>query len=115
MEKVRVKLLLDQNLSHSLASLLSADFPETSHVGLCGLETSDDIAVWDFAKQHGYVIVSKDEDFHLLSFARGHPPKVIWLRSGNGPVRQVLGILLQAKDTIREFGEDPRQALLVLA
>lgn len=38
---------------------------------------------WDYAGFHGFVIVSKDNDFRQLSFLKGPPPKVVWLSIGN--------------------------------
>src|SRR5262249_53854371 len=39
-------------------------------------------SVWAYAAQHGYVIVSKDAEFHQRSFLLGPPPKVVWIRRG---------------------------------
>ena len=41
------------------------------------------LAVWEWAKQHEFTIVSKDTDFHQRTIVFGHPPKFIWLRVGN--------------------------------
>lgn len=109
-----MKLLLDQHLSRSLVPRLEPIFPGTTHIALHGLDTSDDDAIWAFALDGGYTITTKDEDFHMLSFTRWHPPKVIWLRSGNGPSSQVLEILLRARPVIEHFGNDPEQSLLML-
>src|SRR5690606_27253194 len=48
-----------------------------------GLQTAMDSVVWDYAAAHGYIIVSKDSDFHQRSFLYGAPPKVVWSRLGN--------------------------------
>ncbi len=78
-----MKLLFDENLSHKLASRLGELFPGSSHVRLHGMASVSDPAVWSFSVQHGFAIVSKDEDFHHLSFLRGAPPKVIGIGLGN--------------------------------
>lgn len=109
-----MRLLLDQHLSRSLVAPLQPAFPGTSHIALHALDQSDDAAIWDFALKGGFVITTKDDDFHLLSFTRGHPPKVIWLRSGNGPTRQVQDILLRARALIEHFNDDENQSLLIL-
>jgi predicted nuclease of predicted toxin-antitoxin system len=109
-----VKLLLDQHFSRKLVPLLQPAYPGSSHVILHSLESSADDALWRFARDQGFTIVSKDEDFQVLSFARGHPPKVIWVRSGNGPSAQVLATLLQARDAIRDFCESAERSLLEL-
>ena len=41
---------------------LAADFPDSTHVVECDIDTSADKEVWDFAGQRGYIIVSKDSD-----------------------------------------------------
>ena len=77
-----MKLLFDQNISRVLVDAVSAVIPGTTHVALVGLDTASDRDVWDFAKQNGFAIVSKDADFHQLGFLLGAPPKKIWLRLG---------------------------------
>jgi predicted nuclease of predicted toxin-antitoxin system len=82
-----VKLLLDQNLSDRITSPISDLFPGTTHIKAVGLTEADDRTVWEWAKQHGFTIVSKDTDFHQRAILFGHPPKVIWLRVGNCQTR----------------------------
>ena len=108
-----MKLLLDQHLSRKLVPMLEPAFPGTIHVIAHGLDESDDGALWEFAKVHRFVIATKDEDFQVLSFTRGHPPKVLWLRSGNGPTRVVRKILLRARPIIEHFAADDDRSLLV--
>ncbi len=55
-------------------------FPGSVHVREVGFSTAEDAMVWEYAAGNGLTIVSKDADFHQLSFARGHPPKVVWIR-----------------------------------
>lgn len=109
-----MKLLLDQQLSRKLVPMLEPVFPGTRHVLACGLEHADDNAVWGAARSGGFAITSKDDDFQVMSFARGHPPKVILMRSGNGPTLEVLEILLRARSIIEEFGADDGRSLLEL-
>lgn len=70
-----MKLLCDANISPRLVELLSDLFPESTHVSRVDLERADDRAVWDDAIEHGFVLVSKDEDFHQLAFLYGHLPR----------------------------------------
>jgi predicted nuclease of predicted toxin-antitoxin system len=55
-----MKLLFDQNLAPSLANRLSDLFPESSHTELAGLGRANDISIWQYCLQEGFVIVSKD-------------------------------------------------------
>ncbi len=68
-------------------------YPNSSHIRDIGMEEADDSDIWDYATQNGYVIVSKDSDFHQKSFLYGHPPKVIWLRVGNCSTNTIVSLL----------------------
>jgi len=102
-----VKLLFDQNLSHRLARSLADIFPNSDHVRSVGLGHADDDAVWQYAAAQGFIIVSKDSDFHQLSFLRGHPPKVVWLRRGNCSTDEIESLLRQHEVHLRAFEQDP--------
>ena len=77
-----MRLLFDQNLSPRLVRILADAYPGSSHVRDLGLHSADDESIWEWARHEGFVIVSKDEDFHQRSFLLNHPPKVIWLGVG---------------------------------
>jgi predicted nuclease of predicted toxin-antitoxin system len=109
-----VKLLFDQHLSRTLVARLTDEFPGSSHVILHQLETSDDAKIWEFARVHGFALVTKDDDFRVRSFAQGHPPKVILIVSGNGPTSQVLEVLRRAVHIISAFEADSSRSLLEL-
>jgi predicted nuclease of predicted toxin-antitoxin system len=101
-----VKLLLDQNLSPRLERTLEAVYPGSSHVRLLGLRDADDAVVWEFARDHGFIIVSKESDFHQRSFVLGFPPKVIWIRRGNCPTTDIEKVFRERQSNILEFCED---------
>lgn len=109
-----MSLLFDQNLSRRLPALLAAEFPGSVHVVLAGLAGVDDSAIWAYAASHGLAVVSKDADFQSLSAEFGPPPKVVWLRVGNGPTRSVEALLRSRASDIRGFLADPVSALLEL-
>jgi len=109
-----VSLLFDQNLSRRLPVLLAAEFPGSEQVIAAGLATGDDRAVWDYAAAHGLAVVSKDADFAQLSAVLGPPPKVIWLRIGNGPTRDVVALLQTRAADVQAFLADPTAAVLEL-
>jgi predicted nuclease of predicted toxin-antitoxin system len=48
-----------------------------------------DRVVWARAAREGFVLVTKDEDFHRMSVLLGPPPKVIWIRLGNCSTAEV--------------------------
>jgi predicted nuclease of predicted toxin-antitoxin system len=109
-----VSLLFDQNLSRRLPGLLAAEFPGAEQVFTAGLATSDDRTIWAYAAAHGLAIVSKDVDFLAISAALGPPPKVIWLRIGNGPTRHVVTLLQARTADVQAFLADPAASLLEL-
>ncbi|MEA3642860.1 MAG: DUF5615 family PIN-like protein [Lamprobacter sp.] len=90
-----MKLLLDENLSRRLVPFLQDDFPGSSQVALAGLERASDREVWEYAQRNGFVVVTKDSDFHELSLLLGAPPRVVWLQLGNASRSHVLQRLLE--------------------
>jgi predicted nuclease of predicted toxin-antitoxin system len=109
-----VKLLLDENLSYRLVSRLEPIFPGTVHVDSAGLHAQADSAIWSFARDNSFIIVTKDDDFRQLSFLRGAPPKVIWLSVGNAVTATILRILGDRCSLIEAFVRDPVESLLIL-
>lgn len=109
-----MRRLLDENLSKRAVPLLADAFPGTAHVDLLGLHGADDALIWTFAGSEGYVVVSKDADFYQRSVAFGPPPKVVWLRIGNGPVAAVVRLLNESRTLIEQFGADSDAGFLVL-
>jgi predicted nuclease of predicted toxin-antitoxin system len=109
-----VKLLLDENLSSKLVQVLTVEFPGTTHVEMLGLRGSSDRTVWEIARDLGYTIVSKDNDFRQRSFLYGPPPKVIWLSIGNAGTAEVRVLLGEHRGRIQEFVAQLEEGLLVL-
>jgi predicted nuclease of predicted toxin-antitoxin system len=109
-----VKLLFDKNLSPALPRRISDLFPNSVHVRDVGMKAMDDPIVWDYAKDNGFMIVSKDADMHDLSLVYGNPPKVVWLRLGNCSTRQVEELLRQDFEVIKLFYENEYVSLLAL-
>ena len=110
-----MNLLFDQNLSHRLVRSLADMFPTSNHVRNVGLGRADDDAVWEYAAAHAFAIVSKDSDFHQLSFLRGHPSKVVWIRRGNCSTDEIESLLRQHEADLRAFEQDPDASFLVLS
>ena len=96
-----------RNLSHRFVQTLADLFAGSQHVRLLGLEEADDRAIWEHAKEHGFVIVTQDSDFPDWNKILGSPPEIIWLRCGNATVAQVETKLRQAAQRIRTLETDP--------
>ena len=109
-----MSLLFDQNLSRRLPALLAVEYPGSEQILTAGLATADDRAVWAYAATRGLAVVSKDADFVALSAALGSPPKVIWLRIGNGPTQDVVALLRARAADVQAFLADPAAGVLTL-
>src|SRR5512141_2855227 len=107
-----MKLLFDHHLSHKLVKRLADVFPDSTQTRLLGMSTADDIALWNHAKQHGFMVVSLDSDFYDLSVLRGQPPKLIWLRCGNSTVQRIERLLRANAKQIEAFAADPTTGCL---
>ena len=110
-----MKLLLDQNISRRVAESLRSPAVEIRHVSSFGLGSSTDRQIWDFARQNGFAIVSKDADFHHMSFTVGAPPKMIWLRLGNCSTTQIVRCIRANFSAVADFIEDHDSAMMVIA
>jgi predicted nuclease of predicted toxin-antitoxin system len=97
-----------------LVKALAELYPVSDHVRNLGLASADDLDVWNYAKAHGFVIVSKDSDFHQRSFVEGAPPKVIWLRVGNCTTSAVEQILRDYREAIELFERESAASFLIV-
>lgn len=109
-----MKLLFDQNLSPRLPALLADLYPASAHVISLNLDDAEDVDIWTYAREHGFVIVSKDSDFQTRSQLLGAPPKVIWIRLGNCTRAAVEKLLRDYSTTIHTFELNEAQAILLL-
>jgi predicted nuclease of predicted toxin-antitoxin system len=109
-----VKLLLDENLSPRLVRALADVYPGSAHVHDFGLGSADDDAVWQYAKDHGFTLVSKDSDFQERSVIRGFPPKVVWLRATNCTTAEIEKLLRAAAPVISRFVNEDKESCLLL-
>ncbi len=109
-----VTLLFDANLSPRLVSSLNEAFPNSAHVSEIGGLVGDDMLIWNYARDNGLMIVSKDSDFHHMSFVFGAPPKVVWLRVGNCPTDVIERVLRDNVSEIAAFQQDLDAALFII-
>ena len=109
-----MKLLFDENLSPRLIELLADDFPGSTHVEHIGMRGSTDSVIWVYARDHDYVIVSKDNDFRQYAFLYGPPPKTLWLAVGNAGTSAIARLVASRIAEILAFDENPEQSLLTL-
>ena len=106
--------MLLQQIERKNYLLLQCETIDSAHVKALGLTNTDDSLIWDYAQENGYVIVSKDSDFHQRSILYGHPPKFIYLRIGNSPTSKIINILRDNFDVITKFSNSEIESILVL-
>jgi predicted nuclease of predicted toxin-antitoxin system len=112
---VAVQLLLDENLSEHLLPGLLSRFPGSAHVRTLGKAGAADAELWTIARDHGFMLVTRDEDFVGLSVLHGAPPKVVWLNVGNPRNTQVERLLRENADAIERFAAHEDATFLALA
>jgi predicted nuclease of predicted toxin-antitoxin system len=101
-----VKLLFDQNISFRVVNKLKATFPGCRQVRELNLEAKSDREIWNFANNEKYTIVTFDADFYDLVTLYGHPPKVVWLRTGNTSTDNLIKTLIFHSEIIKTFVSD---------
>jgi len=109
-----MKLLFDENLSPKLVQRLIEAFPDSAHVDRVGLGSEQDDAIWEYAKNNQFTIISKDSDFHEKSLLKGYPPKIVWIRRGNCSIKQIEEILLSHKADIEKLIANKHKSFLIL-
>ena len=72
------------------------------------------MTVWEYARDKGYTIVTKDADFNAMSLLRGFPPKVVWLRLGNCTTTDVERVLRSGHAQILAFVANDSAGILEL-
>ena len=109
-----MKLLVDNNLSRKLSGRLQDLFPGSLHIPEVLTRRTPDESIWLYARDNGFVIVTKDTDFRRLSNERGHPPKVIWIRDGDASTAVVEALLRNNCAEITAFVQDPYSGIMEL-
>jgi predicted nuclease of predicted toxin-antitoxin system len=94
-----VRFLVDEQLPPALARWLGDRGHAAVHVRDVGLSTATDAAIWRFAVEGEFVIVSKDEDF-VARRNRELGPAIVWLRLGNATRRVLIARAEQIWDDV---------------
>ena len=99
-----MKILLDANISWKLVNKLKPIFGECAHVDLIGLDVPvEDIDIWNYALDNGYIIITKDNDFVNLLELNGFPPKIVLLKTGNNSSRTLMELLENVRPMIEDL------------
>jgi predicted nuclease of predicted toxin-antitoxin system len=76
-----MRILIDMNLTPRWVNHLSDGGYETIHWSSIGPATAKDREICDYAREHGYVILTNDLDFpQILAHTKEAAPSVILLR-----------------------------------
>ncbi len=110
-----MKLLFDENLSPKLVGLVRNEYPGSSHVRDVGLRGASDRRIWEHARDNGFAIVSKDDDFRQRSLLEGAPPKVVWLQVGNAGTDRLAQLLREQVTRLRQFEDEEESAYLIVS
>ena len=110
-----MKLLYDHNLSPSLVDWLDDLYPESAHAAALGLQRLSDDAVWRYAGDHGYTLVTIDTDFDELSLMQAARPKTVRVRGDRLTTRLLVDILRRHFADIQALDADDTLGLLVLS
>lgn len=84
-----MRFLVDAQLPPALARWLAEKGHSATSVRDAGFLTSDDGSIRSFAREGGWILVTKDEDFAEEEMEFHSGPPVVWLRIGNA-TNQVL-------------------------
>lgn len=91
--------LIDANLPYRFSLWHGVDYLHVFDLG----DDMTDAAIWDYARQHNMIIVSKDADFSDWIMLSDPPPKVIHLRLGNMRLRDLFVFLQRSWPQISEL------------
>lgn len=95
--------LIDNNLSPRIADKIKSAFSGCKHVFSIGLDQVSDEAIFKYAGNNNFAILTKDADFYHLLNKNGFPPKVVWIRSGNVTTEYIIELLLKNEISIKNF------------
>ena len=97
---------VDAHLSPAIAIWITSKFGVTAlALRDIGLRDAEDREIFEAAKLHDVIVITKDRDFVDLVNRLGSPPRIIWLTCGNtsnARLREILSeTLLEALALLR--------------
>ena len=108
-----MRLLLDANISWKLVNILAPEFCKCNHVDfICHAIPVKDELIWNYAKENGHIIVTKDNDFVDLLELKGFPPKVVLVKTGNNSSKVLAELIINAKSKIEDLENTNEYGLL---
>jgi len=106
-----MRLLLDQGLPRSTGVHFRPAAIEAIHVGDIGLANATDGRILEYAREHGLIVVTLDEDFHArLALTGAATPSVIRVHIEGLRAEGLAALLLPV---LQSCAEDLRQGTLI--
>jgi predicted nuclease of predicted toxin-antitoxin system len=78
------------------------------------LERASDDAIWRYALEKGFVIVTKDSDFHERAQLENSYPKIVWIRRPNCSTSDIETMLLSHRSDLGRLLADADLRYLIL-
>lgn len=105
-----MKLIIDAQISPAIAAWINRTFDDIQAISARSVELqfAKDSVIYSYAKENGYVIMSKDDDFLNQLEKFGSPPALIWITSGNtsnARMREILTSTLPKVKNMIDKGE----------
>lgn len=97
-----MQFLVDAQLPPALARYLSSVGEQASHLVDVGLLYAPDSEIWDFALQHHYIIITKDDDFQFRASVTPLSPSIIWVRVGNCSKQRLIDLFKTHWEAIKQ-------------
>jgi predicted nuclease of predicted toxin-antitoxin system len=97
-----MRLITDENISWRLKKIIP-QWEILPSNEIKSIRRLTDLMIWRYARENGYTILTFDEDFSEIQNLFSHPPKIIWLRTGNVKTVEIASILIKLKDEIEVF------------
>lgn len=85
-----MRFLVDAQLPPALARWLGSKGLSATSVRDVGFLKSDDGSIRNFARDNGWILITKDEDFAEEELDLHEGPPVVWLRIGNATNRALI-------------------------
>ena len=95
------RFLIDANLPSRFSVWNSPDFDLVAAHD----DAWPDSQVWEYAKEHGLTIVTKDADFSERMMLASPPPRVVLLKIGNMRIGELRDFLLRSWPRIDELSQ----------
>jgi predicted nuclease of predicted toxin-antitoxin system len=102
------RYLIDANLPRWFSQWNSPDYVHQHELD----PTQHDALIWDYAKERGLTIITKDSDFSSRILISEPPPKVIHIRFGNMDMRSFHKAIVHCWDEVLLMNADHKLVIV---